>query len=319
MTQEERLEWLEKRRTGLGGTDIAKIIVDAAPHAKRVGCYRGSIFQMWAEKVGLHQPSEYTMSDAARRGIQLESYVCGLYKDYLNEEVEFTEFGSIKHPTRSIVRGSPDRMVKALDSGVTWGMDAKTRRYRKGWGDHQTSDVPLDTEIQMRVYMEIFDKPFWDVATLFGIDDFRVYRLDRDEKLGTQILDVAETWWETHVVGNMPPDPDGHEKTRELLAHFHDKPADELRQPTLLDQQLHEDLIDIRKRYKELGAEKDLLENTLRGRIGDDLGIKGIATWKQGKPRKLLDTKRLKAEDPELYEKYLSERPATRTLRVMGE
>ena len=124
MTQEERLEWLEKRRTGLGGTDIAKIIVDAAPHAKRVGCYRGSIFQMWAEKVGLHQPSEYTMSDAARRGIQLESYVCGLYKDYLNEEVEFTEFGSIKHPTRSIVRGSPDRMVKALDSGVTWGMDA---------------------------------------------------------------------------------------------------------------------------------------------------------------------------------------------------
>ena len=176
--------------------------MDAAPHAKRVGCYRGSIFQMWAEKVGLHQPSEYTMSDAARRGIQLESYVCGLYKDYLNEEVEFTEFGSIKHPTRSIVRGSPDRMVKALDSGVTWGMDAKTRRYRKGWGDHQTSDVPLDTEIQMRVYMEIFDKPFWDVATLFGIDDFRVYRLDRDEKLGTQIL--LETCHPTQMAMRKP-------------------------------------------------------------------------------------------------------------------
>ena len=111
MTSEEREKWLEKRRTGLGGTDIAKIIVDAAPRAKRIGCYRGSIFQMWAGKVGLHQPSEYTMSDAARRGIQLESYVCGLYRDYLGEEVELTELSSIQHPDRPIIRGTPDRMV----------------------------------------------------------------------------------------------------------------------------------------------------------------------------------------------------------------
>ena len=87
-------------------------------------------------------------------------------------------------------------------------MDAKTRRYRRGWGDSGTTDVPLDVEIQMRVYMEIFDAPYWDIATLFSLDDFRVYRLERDKELGGSILDAAEEWWEKYVESEVPPSVD---------------------------------------------------------------------------------------------------------------
>jgi|TARA_Y100000296_G_scaffold87030_1_gene129359 predicted phage-related endonuclease len=318
MNAEERQTWLERRRTGLGGTDIAKIIVNAAPHEARAGSYKGSLFSMWAEKVGLNLRTDHEMPAYAKRGLMLESYVCHLYEEAVGP-IEMWEPGLIEHPVCPLVRGTPDRMVKCKTTGAEWGMDAKTRRSRRGWGEDGSSLVPLDTEIQMRVYMEVCDKPHWDVATLFGLDDFRVYRLHRDEYMGRDIIHIAQVWWEQHVVKEVPPEADSATGTKELLAKLHRDPTIELRESTQEERELHERLLAVRAKHKKLSEEKAALENQMRAKIGDDLGITGIATWKPQKAAKVIDSARLKSEAPEIYEKFSKERNHSRTLRIIGD
>jgi predicted phage-related endonuclease len=203
-------------------------------------------------------------------------------------------------------------------NGVLFGMDAKTRRMRKGWGKTGTTDVPLDVEVQMRVYMEIFDAPFWDIATLFGLDDFRVYRIERDRELGEQILTVAEQWWDSYVKTETPPPVDGTDLCREVLGKLNPRVKEEtLRPASVAEREIYEKILKIRNEHKALTEKKNELENQLRNCIGESLGISGIATWKPTKPRQLFDKKRFSAEHPELYQQYVSEGSSNRILRIM--
>tara|TARA_R100001510_G_C7646490_1_gene203800 strand:- start:1467 stop:2099 length:633 start_codon:yes stop_codon:yes gene_type:complete len=201
--------------------------------------------------------------------------------------------------------------------GVRFGMDAKTRRLRRGWGQSGTTDVPLDVEIQMRVYMEIFDTPYWDIATLFGLDDFRVYRIHRDKELGESILDVAEAWWENHVENEVPPDVDATDACKKVLSMMNDRVKDDPpRVATVAEKDLHEKLLSVKDKIKNLERERREMENILRAKIGTESGIQGVATWKLGKPRKVFDKESFREKHPKLYDKFVVEKPGTRILRV---
>jgi hypothetical protein len=72
----------------------------------------------------------------------------------------------------------------------------------------------------------------------------------------------------------------------------------------------------VRKEYKEVEAKKKELENLLRQKIGDSIGIQGIATWKVSKNTKVFNKRAFQEAEPKLYEKYLIEKQGTRMLRV---
>jgi len=317
MPEMTREQWLEARTKGLGGTDCANIIVNAADPHERAGCWKGSLFEMWSTKMKLSPPGGAS-SSAAKRGQIMEEYVCRMYQDHLGPDAKLIEQGLTWHPKRKHIFGTPDRLVEV--DGVRFGMDAKTRRSTAGWGDDGTCVLPLDTEIQCRVYMEIFDAPYWDVATLFGLDDFRVYRLERDEKLNNDILDLCEDWFDRHVGGEMPPEVDGSERAKKVIGAMHPRAlVEDLREATADERELHRTLLEVRKDHKALSERKDELENQLRATIGDDIGIRGIATWKSSKPRTRLDEKAFKEAEPEKYSEYCFQSIAYRTLRILGE
>ena len=52
MNQAERKAWLAERKKGLGGTDIARIMMAGADSADKIGCFEGSVFKLWSEKNG---------------------------------------------------------------------------------------------------------------------------------------------------------------------------------------------------------------------------------------------------------------------------
>ena len=314
MNQEEREAWLTERKKGLGGTDIACIMMAGADTAEKVGSFEGSLFKLWSEKTGLYDTDDY--DDAIlMRGRVMEKYVCEFYELHLGEGCKLWEEGLTWHPSRPRIFGTPDRLVE--QNGVRFGMDAKTRRFRKGWGESRTTDVPLDVEIQMRVYMEIFDAPYWDIATLFSLDDFRVYRIERDKELGQSILDVAEAWWDKHIDGEVPPDVDATSACMKVLGSLNPRvKSEELRVATAAEKDLHEKILAVRAEYKELEQKKKELENLLRAKIGESAGIAGVATWKAGKPRKIFDKNFFREKHPDLYQKFVIEKPSTRTLRI---
>jgi len=316
MNQEEREAWLEERRKGLGGTDIAAIMMAGAEQSEKLGSFENSLFKLWSEKTGLYETEDY--DDAIlMRGRVMEKYVCEFYELHLGKGCNLWEEGLTWHPTRPRIFGTPDRLVEK--DGIKFGMDAKTRRFRFGWGDSGTTDVPLDVEIQMRVYMEIFDAPYWDIATLFSLDDFRVYRIERDKELGESILDVAEAWWKKHVDGEVPPDVDATSACMKALSKLNPRIKYEApRVATAAEKDLHEKILDVRKQFKEVERKKKELENLLRAKIGDAVGIEGVATWKAGKPRKVFDKDSFRETHPEMYQKFVNEVPSTRVLRVKG-
>ena len=314
MNQSEREAWLTERRKGLGGTDIAAIMMAGAEQSEKIGSFENSLFKLWSEKTGLYSTDD-TDNAILLRGRVMEKYVCEFYELHLGEGCKLWEEGLTWHPARPRIFGTPDRLVE--QNGVRFGMDAKTRRFRYGWGDSGTTDVPLDVEIQMRVYMEIFDAPYWDIATLFSLDDFRVYRIDRDKELGSAILDVAQSWWEKHVDGEIPPDVDATDACKKVLTAMSPRVKDDPpRVATVAEKDLHEKLIGVKKQIKTLETERREMENLLRAKIGDDSGIEGVATWKASKPRKVFDKDAFREKHPKLYDKFVVEKPGNRILRV---
>ena len=294
MNQEEREAWLAERKKGLGGTDIACIMMAGADASEKIGSFENSLFKIWSEKTGLFE-SEDQDNAILMRGRVMEKYVCEFYELHLGKGCNLWEEGLTWHPSRPRIFGTPDRLVE----------------------QDGTTDIPLDVEFQMRVYMEIFDTPYWDIATLFGLDDFRVYRLERDKELGESILNVAQAWWEKHVDGEIPPDVDATDKCMKVLGQLHSRVKDEpLREATVAEKDLHERLVKVKTEYKEIETKKKKLENLLRAKIGEDPGIQGIATWKKSKDTKTFDKRLFQESEPEMYEKYLIEKEGTRMLRV---
>jgi len=305
MSEMTREQWLEERTKGLGATDCASIIVNSAEQKDRIGCWKGSLFSMWSTKMKL--TSSGGQSQAASRGQIMEEYVCKMYAESLGSDARLIAHGLTWHPKRKHIFGTPDRLVEV--DGLRFGMDAKTRRSAKGWGDDGSCILPLDTEIQCRVYMDIFDVPYWDVATLFGLDDFRVY-----------ILDVCEEWWDRHVVGEMPPAMDGTERAKEVISQMYPRVIEDvLRASTPDDRDLHAELVQVRAKHKALSLRKQELENQMRAAIADDVGIDGVATWKGSKDRERFDAKAFREAEPKLYAKYTTTQTGPRTLRILGE
>ena len=318
MNQQEREAWLAERKKGLGGTDVACILLSSCDdEAEKVGSFENSVFKLWTEKTDLFESDD--VDDAIlMRGRVMEKYVCEFYGLHLGEGCKLWEEGLTWHPTRPRIFGTPDRLVE--QNGVRFGMDAKTRRFRRGWGESGTTDIPLDVEIQMRTYMEIFDAPYWDIATLFGLDDFRVYRLERDKELGSQILDVAEAWWDKHVEKQIPPDVDSTSLCKTVLGKLHKRVQDiPLRQATVAEKDLYEKIIAVKKEFKSIEKKKQELENRLRAAIGEDPGIEGIATWKPSRNRRVFDKNKFRQDEPEMYEKYVTEQAGSRLLRIKEE
>ena len=314
---EQREEWLRERKRGLGGTDVACIVCASAEPSQKVGCFEKSEFALWADKTGMQVESDTQDDQVALRGNMMEKYVCEMYLHKIGLGAELVDSGLIWHPNNKRIFGTPDRLVKI--NGTTFGMDAKTRRFRKGWGADGSKDIPLDVEVQMRVYMEIVDAPYWDIATFFGLDDLRIYRIERDKELGKSIIDLANNWWEKHVVANEPPPPDGSDKAKKILGLMHQRPdPDVFVEASKADKEIRDELLEIKKKQAELKKQKGLLENTLRSRIGDAIGIAGVATWKQNRASQVFDKASFHRDNPDLYDKYVQEKPGPRVLRLLG-
>lgn len=286
-----REEWLEARRQGIGGSDVSAI-AGLNKWKSPVGVY--------LDKVG-QSPLKDTAGEAAYWGNVMEGIVAQEFSIRTGLKVRRRN-AILKHPEHEFMFANVDRLI----IGKREGLECKTAsEYLKNeWED---DEIPAAYLLQIQHYMAVTGYKAWHIAVLIGGNKFIHKRIERDEELISYLIQIEKDFWENHVLKEIPPAFDGSDASVDLLKALYPEsdPASEINLPKDVET-LIEALEVIKSDIKESETQKKEYENQIKALMGASekafAGTRKI-TWKSNSVTRI-DSKRLKAEKPELYTKY---------------
>lgn len=282
MTTDERLEWLEQRRSCITGTDIGAI----------AGLNRWKApIDVFNEKLGLVDGPEE--SPAMRIGTLLEDKVARIYAARFGVELEPGAFA--RHPEREWQGGTPDRLLKGYDRGLEIKVVTSPHALND-WGDEGTDVVPESYHAQADWYMSLHERSEWDVAALFLptieprrllaaviegdwdvlSDAVRVYHLTRNHDLEDALIQLGGSFWLDHIQTEIPPALDGAEGWNGyLLAKFPRNNGLVEIAPPEVDGMIA-DYLNLKARIEELETQQEEVKVALKAKIADLDGFEGL-------------------------------------------
>lgn len=295
-----REEWLELRRQGIGGSDAAAIV--------GLDRYR-SAFDVYAEKIGLKP--EQPDNEAMRQGRDLEGYVASRFCEQTGKKVRRRN-AILQHPEHHWMLGNIDRWVV----GENAGFEAKTTSVLNRAKFNQ-GEFPPNYYVQCVHYMAVTGAERWYLAVLVLNKSFHVFTIERDEAEVQALIAAEKDFWENHVLKQIPPTPDGSESTSELIKTMYPEAKEHFTASLFGYEEKISTYLNIDNQIKELERKREAIKQELQlamdeAEIGRARGY--IVEWKN-QVRQSLDTKKLKSEHAEIYEKYL--KPAQTVRRFM--
>jgi putative phage-type endonuclease len=181
------------RSTYLGGSDIAGIL-GLSPWRTPLDVY--------LDKVEGSRPIDEAKAKIFRRGTRMEPYIL----DLLTEE----------HGIQIVCRGQRYRdkthafIAAEIDAEAATGenIEAKSANQfaAKNWGAEFTDEIPVYYTAQAMHGMLVKPAPATIFPVLIGSDDFRVYRVERDDETIAAIRDKEVEFWD-RVQRRDPPQP----------------------------------------------------------------------------------------------------------------
>lgn len=298
-TDMSREEWLEARRKGIGGSDVSAI-AGLNKWKSPIGVY--------LDKTG-QSPDEDSAGEAAYWGNVMEDVVAQEFVIRTGMRVRKRN-AIIKHPEHEFMLANVDRLIV----GKKEGLECKTAsEYLKG--DWEDEEIPAAYLLQCQHYMAVTGYQAWHIAVLIGGNKFIHKKIERDEELIEDLIGIEKDFWFNHVLAEVPPMFDGSDASSELLKALYPQaePLSEINLSNDVEQmldamdQLAEDIKTAEKQKKEY-------ENQIKNILGENekgVTLKRIVTWKNYESNRI-DSKRLKAEQPDLYKKYTNTTTARR-------
>ncbi len=197
-------------------------------------------------------------------------------------------------------------------------MEIKTAGYHSApqWED----GVPIAYQCQVLHQLAVTGHAWADVAVLIGGQDFRIYRIERDDDKIADLIERESQFWAC-VQDNRQPEPDGSDDAgKALLSLF---PADNGQTLDLSESpeynQLFAELLNLREQ-KEVTERK---ESEIKQRIQVALGTctaalfqQGKVTWRKAKDRLVADVDKISQEHPELIQQYCKPVPGSRRFTI---
>ena len=269
----DRAAWLEARKSGIGGSEVAAIL-GISPWQ--------SPADVWARKRGLIPEQEDNLR--FKIGRLFEAPIAQIYADQEGVKL-LTVDGLYHHPDPSIpLVGTPDRLIVGKRKGLE--ITTADPAVAHTWGEAGTGDVPLYYAAQVATYMAILNYDEFDIAVLFGTSDFRIYRMHRDIELENIIIERARNFWNTYIVGDEEPPPDESKAYTNYVAKKY--PSNQLPMVQATEEQaaLVEALFNVDAGAKDVAKKLDLMKNMVKAQIGESEGLDtpyGKVTWKKTK------------------------------------
>lgn len=245
--------WLEVRRGGIGGSDVAAIM-GGSPFATE--------YVLWLDKTGRlpPEPDTYLME----RGRRLEPACAQWFAD--ESGVSTRRTGTWVRDDAPWMRANPDRFTS--DGG---GLECKV--VGEDWGEHWRAGPALHAWYQSLWCMAVTGLDHWYLAAMMD-SRFAWWRFNRADyaDLIDRMEHVCGGWWWDHIEDpDNPPEVDGSEATESALkrAYAEVMPCGVKRVRGLAQ------LAKVRAEIKAdiNAAEKDLrkIENEIRAAMGDAL------------------------------------------------
>jgi putative phage-type endonuclease len=280
----------------IGGSDIGAIL----------GLSRFKTpLEVWMEKTG--KETKKVDSLPLRFGSFAEDFVAREYSRATGFELIHDE-SIYLHPERSYMSAHIDRFVLEVgSSSPTRILECKTANpFSSGdWGEIGSDEVPMSYLCQCIWYMAITGIDKTDLAVLFGNSDFRIYEIARDPALEELVIAKATTFWDEHVLKDIPPPVQSEADCQTLFSKGDPAKSIEAAQETL----------ELTKRLRLLNSEIDVREEEIsfiKQNIMNQMGEaelltyqgRTLASWKAPKPSFRLDSKRLELDHPEIASNY---------------
>ena len=286
----DRAEWLEERRKGIGGSDAAAIA--------GLSRYR-SPFQVYMEKLGLIEPAEE--NEAMYWGTRLEEIVADEFSKRTGLKIRRRN-AILQHPEHKFMLANVDRLIVGKDEGL----ECKTASAYKAdeWKD---DDIPWEYAIQCYHYMAVTGYSAWWIAVLIGGNRFVYKRIERDENIIANLIKIESDFWNNHILKKVPPEVDGSETSTEFVKSLYPESngkAVDLPSTAAEWIEAYERYSEEEKAARERKQEAQNHLQMLLGEFETGFYRDRKIVWKTITTNRI-DTKLLKSEQPEIYEKYL--------------
>ena len=289
-------KWLKKRKEGIGGSDAASVL-GLNPYKSSMSVYMGI-----KNDLVIDEEINYKMD----LGNKLEDFVANEFTLKTGKKVRNVN-GILKNDKYPFALANIDRAVV----GEKAFLECKvTNSYsKKSW----QKEVPIYCQVQCYHYMSVTGATHCYIAALICNEELVIHKLDRNEEIINEIMNLEKMFWDKCILGEELPIPDGSDDYSSVLQELY---KDSIEEEVILFEK--EDLLkrydDVRELVKDLDSEKKAIEQYLQMQMKEYevayLGDRKI-TWKK-QVRNTVDTKRLKKEHPEIVEKYMK----TTTSRV---
>lgn len=286
-------EWLRVRKTGLTGTDAA-CICGLNPYK--------SAFTVYQDKIS--SEIEQFDNEAMRQGRDMEEYVAKRFEEETGMKVRRANaiFQSDEHP---ILLADFDRFIVGLQDGKKAGLECKTVSpySSEKWKD---GAIPIHYQIQVQHYLAVSGYDCWYIAALIFGQEFIIRKIERDEEMIRALIVIEERFWNENVVKRVMPDPDGSKSCTEQIAKQYFK-SDKEKSIELMgvdeDLRRREELVGL---IDKLEKEKAAIEQKVQLQMEDaayGISSEYRVSWVTTESKRL-DTKKLKEEQPDMYNQY---------------
>lgn len=289
----DREEWLKVRQSGIGGSEIASLL-GINPWSSPI--------KVWQDKLG--QAEEIKPNYQMRLGSLAEDAVAQIWAED-NPDFKVERINSIMQSLNNkIFLANIDRIAWSVKDFEPIILEIKNISGR-GAGKWYGEEPPYYYQAQVQWYLGVTGLKKGKLIANIANNEMLEFDIERDEEVISKMFEVANDFWQKNVLNKEMPAPIGNDS--DIFSTIFDIASN----PEGTDLTAHKGLFERRGELKtqidELASEMKGIENTIKVELGEFKfgtieGKKAVSVSKS--TRNTLDSKKVQADHPELFEKY---------------